>query len=303
MYLRTIWRDHVVQFPNRFTETPNGDGTTEHVATPGNTLQLGTNQDAVHFNNLEEAVVYYTAAFEMNYAITQALLRKLAELASTSFEGLAPMATAPGSGLRNVVAIDNGETGYANKALFDATAPTAEAVGDAAAVGTAMAAARRDHKHAMPSASDVKTAIGAASTSATGLAPQATAPAAGLRSVLAIDNAETAYTNKALFDATSPSTQAIGDAAAAGSAMASARRDHKHAMPSLANVLAALLTVDGAASGLDADLLDGKHASVFEIAALEDASAFGLYYAMSQATIRDLDTRLAIAEAELATIP
>lgn len=222
MYQRTLWKDHVVEFPNRFTETLNGDGTTEHVASPGTTLQLGTSQDAAHFNNLEEAVVYYTAAFEMQYAITQALLRRLAELATTSAEGLAPQATAPASGLRNIIGIDNGETGYANKALFDATAPA---------------------------------------------------------------------------------TQALGDAAAVGSAMAAARRDHKHAMPSLANVMTALQTVDGAASGLDADLLDGKHASVFEIAAAEDATAFGLYYAISQAIIRDLDSRLAIAEAELATIP
>ncbi len=33
---------------------------------------------------------------------------------------------------------------------FDATAPTTQAFGDAAAVGTAAVAARRDHKHAMP---------------------------------------------------------------------------------------------------------------------------------------------------------
>ena len=222
MYLRTLWKDHVVQYPNRFTESANGDGTTEHVATPGTTLQAGTNQDAAHFNNLEEALVYYTAAFEMSYALTQALLRDLTKLASTTAEGLAPIATAPASGLRNILGIDNGETAYAIKALFDATAP---------------------------------------------------------------------------------STQALGDAAAVGSAMTGARRDHKHAMPSIANVMTALQTVDGAGSGLDADLLDGKHASVFEIPALEDATAFRMYYAVSQALIRDLDTRLAIAEAELASIP
>ena len=40
------------------------------------------------------------------------------------------------------------------------------------------------------------------------------------------------------FDATSPSTQAHGDAAAVGTAAVAARRDHKHAMPTgLANVL------------------------------------------------------------------
>ena len=218
MYQRTLWKDHVVQFPNRFTESPNGDGTTEHVASPGSTLQPGTNQDAAHFNNLEEAVVYYTAAFEMHYAISQALLRQLAELASTSAEGLAPQAVAPGVGLRNVLAIENGETAYTNKALFDATAPAAQAFGDIAAVGTAMTAPRRDHKHPMPSA---------------------------------------------------------------------------------ANILTALQTVDGTASSLDADLLDGKHASVFEIAAMEDATAFSLDYSITQMINRDLDTRLAVAEAKL----
>ena len=142
-----------------------------------------------------------------------------------------------------------------------------------------------------------------ASTTAEGLAPIAAAPASGLRNILGIDNGETAYAIKALFDATAPSTQALGDAAAVGSAMAGARRDHKHAMPSKNTVMTELQTIDGAGSGLDADLLDGKHASVFEILALEDATAFRMYYAVSQALIRDLDTRLAIAEAELASIP
>lgn len=68
----------------------------------------------------------------------------------------------------------------------------------------------------------------AASTSAAGVAPQATAPAAGLRNVLAIDNAETVYKNAALFDATAPA--ALGTAAA-GTAMAAARRDHVHENP------------------------------------------------------------------------
>lgn len=77
MYLRTLWKDHVVQNPNRFTETDNGDGTTEHVASPGETLQVGTNQDAAHFNNLEEGMVCLATAFDLYYAITQALIRDL----------------------------------------------------------------------------------------------------------------------------------------------------------------------------------------------------------------------------------
>lgn len=67
---------------------------------------------------------------------------------------------------------------------------------------------------------------GNASTSAHGFSPKATAPASGLRSVLAIDNGETVRSDKALFDATVPSA-GLGTASA-GSAMAAARRDHVH---------------------------------------------------------------------------
>lgn len=71
-----------------------------------------------------------------------------------------------------------------------------------------------------------KASTAAASTSAAGLAPQATAPGAGLRNVLGIDNGATAYTNKALFDATNP---AMNGTASPGTEMAAARRDHIHA--------------------------------------------------------------------------
>jgi len=66
----------------------------------------------------------------------------------------------------------------------------------------------------------------AASTTAAGFSPQATAPGAGLRSVLGIDNGETARTDKALFDATNP---VANGTAAPGTAMTAARRDHVHA--------------------------------------------------------------------------
>ena len=79
---------------------------------------------------------------------------------------------------------------------------------------------------------DVST--GNASTAKHGFEPKAAAPASGLRSVLAIDNGETARTDKALFDATNPA--ALGSAAP-GSAMTAARRDHVHALPSLGKIL------------------------------------------------------------------
>lgn len=73
--------------------------------------------------------------------------------ASTSAHGLAPKATAPASGLLSLLGIGNGETGYALKAIFDTTNPAA--IGTAGP-GTSLVAARRDHVHAMPSASDVE---------------------------------------------------------------------------------------------------------------------------------------------------
>jgi hypothetical protein len=75
---------------------------------------------------------------------------KATAVASTSADGLSPQATAPGAGLQNVLAIRNGETAHSDKSLFDATNPSTQAFGDSATPGTAMTAARRDHKHAMP---------------------------------------------------------------------------------------------------------------------------------------------------------
>lgn len=65
--------------------------------------------------------------------------------ASTSNHGLILKATAPSSGIRNVVAIDNAETVYKNTALLDNTAPADLAA--SASSGTSLIAARRDHVH------------------------------------------------------------------------------------------------------------------------------------------------------------
>jgi hypothetical protein len=72
---------------------------------------------------------------------------------------------------------------------------------------------------------------GNASTTSHGYLLKATAPGATLINYVGIANGETAYSNKALFDATAPSTQAFSDTASAGTASVAARLDHKHAMP------------------------------------------------------------------------
>jgi hypothetical protein len=151
--------------------------------------------------------------------------------ASTSAHGLVVKPTAPAATLRNVVGIDNAETAYTNKALFDATVPSTETLGGSAATGSQMTAARRDHSHAitnpaldtLASPTDITTLN--ASTTAHGLAVKATAPASGLLNVMGIGNSETAYTNKAMFDTTNPVMDGV---AAPGTQVIAARRDHVH---------------------------------------------------------------------------
>lgn len=55
-----------------------------------------------------------------------------------------------GAGLLNVLGLVTAELRPSWKALFDATAPTTNAPSDAAAAGTAVVAAHRDHQHANP---------------------------------------------------------------------------------------------------------------------------------------------------------
>jgi hypothetical protein len=72
--------------------------------------------------------------------------------ASTSAQGLSPKATAPASGLLNVLGIGNGETVRTDKAIFDTTNPAALGT---AAPGTQVVAARRDHVHTLPKLDDL----------------------------------------------------------------------------------------------------------------------------------------------------
>jgi hypothetical protein len=95
------------------------------------------------------------------------------------------------------------------------------------------------HNQAETTITFTDVATGNASTTAHGFSPKATAPAAGLVSVLAIGNGETVRSDKALFDTTNPA--ALGSVGP-GTAVIAARRDHVHAMPSAANVGAAAAT-------------------------------------------------------------
>jgi hypothetical protein len=105
----------------------------------------------------------------------------------------------------------------ATLAIFDATAPVTQAFGDAATVGAAAFAARRDHKHGMP-ANPV--------TYATNTFAYSTATGAGVATTAVRSDA-----TLAIFDTTAPVTQNYSDVAATGSAAFAARRDHVHGMP------------------------------------------------------------------------
>jgi hypothetical protein len=117
--------------------------------------------------------------------------------------------------------------------------PVTQAFGDAAAIGTGPAAAMTDHKHGMPAAPTTiandtiwaaagDLAVGTGSHTAAKLA--IIVPAANILEVLGVVNGETTASWKAVHDATAPTTQAFGDAAAAGTALTASHRDHKHAM-------------------------------------------------------------------------
>lgn len=126
-------------------------------------------------------------------------------VATTSRTGATPQATAPASGLLSVLAITNGETVRTDKALFDTTNPAALGT---AAPGTAIIAARRDHVHEMPDASDVGLGNVTNDTQTKAAIVPNTAPAAG--EILVGNAGGTAYAKNAMSgDATLASTGAL----------------------------------------------------------------------------------------------
>ena len=69
MYGMTPWKDEVVQYPYRYKETQNSDGTVEHEPSPGSIMQEGTPQSATNFNHMENGIhdVHVAAAIFMQY--------------------------------------------------------------------------------------------------------------------------------------------------------------------------------------------------------------------------------------------
>lgn len=181
---------------------------------------------------------------------------------TTSKHGLCQKAIPPGSGYRNVFAMDYLETLPDWISLFDATVPSPLGT---AATGVLLTVARRDHVHQMPKLDDLdapddNTDLNA-STSKHGLCPKGVAPSSGYRNFLVMDYMQSYPQWQALFDATTPAD--IGATASTGSATTVARRDHVHKLD--INALTAL-------SG---DLASGDYFAVYDAsaAALRKASA------------------------------
>ena len=65
MYPWTFWIDETDEYEDRFIETDNGDGTITHTKVRGTVLEVGTPQDAAHFNNLEYGIIDSHAAFDL----------------------------------------------------------------------------------------------------------------------------------------------------------------------------------------------------------------------------------------------
>ena len=70
MYIPTVWQDEVVEYPYRYTETVNDDGTVEHTPAPGEELQEGTPQSATNFNHAENGIhdAHIAAAIFIQYS-------------------------------------------------------------------------------------------------------------------------------------------------------------------------------------------------------------------------------------------
>ena len=142
-------------------------------------------------------------------------------------------------------------------AAFDATVPVTQAAGDAAATGAAAFAARRDHRHGMPSTYAATAHNLLSATHGDSLAGSVvdgdviignvtpawsrlaiTVPAANILNVLGVVNGETRPSWKSIHDGTAPVTQAFGDVAAAGTSLIRVSPDHKHGMPAAPTTIA-----------------------------------------------------------------
>jgi len=175
----------------------------------------------------------------------------------------------PTANVRNVLGVDNGDTESAWKTALDATNPTTIAVGVSASPGTSLTFAHRDHTHGAPAtwapaAHNLLSASHSGTTAASavrgdiitgqGASPlwarlALTVPAANVRNVLGIDNAETEPAWKTALDATAPTTLNVSTSSSPGTSLIFAHRDHAHAITSSSSPGASASILASDASG------------------------------------------------------
>lgn len=126
MYTKTIWKDRVTEYEGRYTETPNGDGTNTYTEAPGEVLQEGTPQDAIHFNNNEDGTAENAAIADLLYTQIMLLLghagftlEELEESKLGKTEKAADANKADKLGTARAIALSGGATGTATP--FDGT--------------------------------------------------------------------------------------------------------------------------------------------------------------------------------------
>ena len=152
----------------------------------------------------------------------------------------------PGVNVLNVLGVATAELRPSWKAALDAVAPTTIGVSDAAAAGTSLIFSHRDHQHGSPatfpapahnifstthgdttgaaSPVDGDIIIGNVTPAWSKLA--ISIPAANVRNVLGIDNAELRPSWKVALDATAAAD--VASAGAAGTSLVFSHRDHAH---------------------------------------------------------------------------
>ena len=123
-YNPTDWKDHVVQFPNRYRETTDEQGYVTHEEAPGEVIQQGTPMSATNFNKQEHGIA---EALSMADILFSEMLLKLGHseytldtLAAALKSGDLVAAKAAILNTARTIALSGGATGTATE--FDGSA-------------------------------------------------------------------------------------------------------------------------------------------------------------------------------------
>lgn len=172
-YNPTDWKDHVVQFPNRYRETTDEQGYVTHEEAPGEVIQQGTPMSATNFNKQEHGIA---EALSMADILFSEMLLKLGHseysldtLVSALKSGDLVAAKAAALETARTIALSGGATGTATEfdgsgnvtipvTALDPTKLSAAVSIEKGGTGAATAEAART-KLSVPSITDLQAAI------------------------------------------------------------------------------------------------------------------------------------------------